>query len=169
MIDKHLTLIKSSDLVLLQLEIPLETASHIIDICKENNITTVLNPAPAIKLSKGLIDKVDYITPNETEYKVIFDCEYNDGLKKYPNKLIVTKGEDGIDYFDGNEIINIKAHKVQVVDTTGAGDSFNAGLSVALMNKVSLKEAISFGNKVASISVGKLGAQSSMPYKEDLD
>ncbi len=167
-IDDSLSLIETADLVLLQLEIPLETIEYVVDICNQKGITTVLNPAPAANLSKELIAKVTYITPNELECKEIFKEDYEQLLKKYPNKLIVTKGSKGVDFYDGENIINIKAHVVDVVDTTGAGDSFNGALSVGIVNNMDLLDAIKYGNKVASISIQKLGAQVSMPYKEDL-
>ncbi len=167
-IDESISLIENADLVLLQLEIPLETVEYVIDICHKKGIKTVLNPAPAVKLSKELIDKVTYLTPNEIECEAIFEGSIEETFKLYPNKLIVTKGSNGVDYYNGKEIINTKAHTVDVVDTTGAGDSFNGALSVGVVNGMSLIDAIKYGNKVASLAIQKLGAQVSMPYKEDI-
>ena len=152
-IDESISLIEGADLVLMQLEVPLETVEYVADICYKKGITTVLNPAPAVKLS---------------ECEQMFPGVYQDNLKKYPNKLIVTKGSQGVDFFDGTNIVNIPAHTVKVVDTTGAGDSFNGALAVGIVNKMSLQDSIIFGNKVASIAIKKLGAQTSMPFKEDL-
>ncbi|MDC0558797.1 ribokinase [Candidatus Izimaplasma bacterium] len=168
-IDENLDIILRAELVLLQLEIPLKTVEYIIDICHKNGIRTVLNPAPAVKLSNEILDKVTYITPNETEYDFLFNGNYTEGLERYPNKLIVTQGANGVDYYNGEEIVTIKAHKVDVVDTTGAGDSFNAALCVGIVKRMSLSEAISFGNKVASYSIKKLGAQTSMPYLTEIE
>lgn len=168
-IDENLDILLEADLVLLQLEIPLETVEYVIDVCHKNGISTVLNPAPAMKLSNDLMDKATYIIPNETEYSVIYNGTYTDGLKKYPNKLIVTRGANGVDYYNGKEIVTIEAHIVEVVDATGAGDSFNAGFCVGIINGLSLFEAISFGNKVASFSIQKLGAQTSMPYSNEME
>ena len=167
-IDDNLDIILKADLVLLQLEIPLKTVEYVIDFCYKNSISTVLNPAPAVKLSKNLIDKTTYITPNETEYDILFNGAYLDVLKRYPNKLIVTRGVNGVDYYNGEEIVTIKAHNVDVVDTTGAGDSFNAALCVGIVNGMQLSDAIAFGNKVASYSIQKLGAQTSMPYLNEI-
>lgn len=167
-IDDNLDILQDAELVLLQLEIPLETVKYVVDICYKNGITTVLNPAPAMVLSKDLINKVNYITPNEIEYDVIFKENYENGLKKYPNKLIVTRGAMGVDYHNGMNIVTIKALPVDVVDTTGAGDSFNGAFCVGLINGMSIFEAITYGNKIASISVKKLGAQSSMPYVNEV-
>jgi len=167
-IEENRNIILEADLVLLQLEIPLKTVEYVIDICYKHGITTVLNPAPAVKLSDNLLQKVTYITPNETEYNILFNGQYEDVLEKYQNKLIVTRGDTGIEYHNGIEIVTINAHKVEVVDTTGAGDSFNAAFAVGIVQKRSIFEAITFGNKVASISIQKLGAQSSMPYLNEL-
>lgn len=168
-IDENLDMILKAELVLLQLEIPLETVEYVIDLCHKKGIKTVLNPAPALKLSNKILEKVTYITPNENEYNLLYPGKYLDGLKKYPNKLIITKGAHGVDYYNGEKIVNIKAHKVNVVDTTGAGDSFNAAFCVGIVNKMSLSDAISFGNKVASYSIQKLGAQTSMPYLSEIE
>ena len=167
-INENLSVIENADLVLLQLEIPFETVEYVIDLCHQRGIKTVLNPAPARDISVELIEKVTYLTPNETECAELFDLEYEECLKKYPNKLIVTKGADGVDFYNGEEIINIPSHKVNVVDTTGAGDSFNGALSVGIVNGMKLHDAIEYGNKVASMAVQKLGAQTSMPFKEEV-
>lgn len=168
-IDDYMHVIENAELVLLQLEIPIETVEYIVNVCFEKGIKTVLNPAPAHKLSKEVIEKVTYLTPNEMECSELFEEDYISTMKKYPNKLIVTKGANGVDFFDGDEVVNIPAYKVDVVDTTGAGDSFNGALSVGLVNGMNLKEAIEYGNKVASKTVQKLGAQTAMPYKEDVE
>ncbi len=167
-VNNNIEFIKKADIVLMQLEIPLETVEYVLEICNKEDIITVLNPAPAMKLSSNILGKVDYLTPNETEFNYIFDEQYRECLKKNPNKLIVTKGSNGVDFCDGTNIINVPAHKVEVVDTTGAGDSFNAALCVGLVKGMSLSEAIMFGNKVASKTIQKLGAQTSMPYIDEL-
>ncbi|WP_010294127.1 ribokinase [Clostridium senegalense] len=158
------------DIIVLQLEIPLDTVEFIINLAYKNNKKIILNPAPAIKLSKEIVDKVSYIIPNEHEYKVVLDTEnaMEKELKKYPNKLIITNGENGVWYFDGKEVINIPAKKVKVIDTTGAGDTFVGTFAGAIANELALKEAIEFGVKCSGISVTKLGAQGGMPYLKDL-
>ncbi|MCK4551843.1 MAG: ribokinase [Tenericutes bacterium] len=167
-IDQNSDIILRADLILLQLEIPLETVEYIIAFCHKNGISTVLNPAPAMKLSSDIIDKATYIIANETEYDLLFDGIYTDGLIKYPNKLIVTRGAKGADYFNGEEIVTIKAFDVDVIDTTGAGDSFAAAFCVGIDNGLTLSEAIIYGNKVASFTIQKLGAQTSMPYLKEV-
>lgn len=169
LIDNNKNLILSADIVLLQLEIPMETVEHVVEICAENKVKVLLNPAPAARLKKSIIEKAAYITPNEHELKLIFDSRASDEvLKNYPNKLIVTMGSKGVKYFDGNEIKEIPSNKVDVVDTTGAGDTFCGGLSAALVRGDSIEGAIRFANKAASYAVTKLGAQSGMPSLGDL-
>lgn len=169
-IDKNIDVIKSSQIIILQHEIPIDIVEYIIDICYENHITTILNPAPAIKLDENLIHKVSYLTPNEHEASLVFDnSNINELLEKYPEKLIITEGDKGVKYHNGCEIIYVPSFKVEAVDTTGAGDTFNGALATALINGYNLKDAILFANKAAAISVTKFGAQSGMPYKSEVE
>lgn len=169
-IDKNIDVIKSSKIIILQHEIPIDIVEYIIDICYENHITTILNPAPAIKLDENLIHKVSYLTPNEHEASLVFDnSNINELLEKYPEKLIITEGDKGVKYHNGCEIIYVPSFKVEAVDTTGAGDTFNGALATALINGYNLKDAILFANKAAAISVTKFGAQSGMPYKSEVE
>lgn len=171
-IDKNKKTILDADIVLIQLEIPMEVVEYTAEICKKNNVKIMLNPAPAVELSKNLIQNSTYITPNEHELKIIFGKnnleDADDLIKNYPNKLIVTMGSKGVKYFDGVEIRNIPAYKVDVVDTTGAGDTFNGGLAAALVRGEKLEEAIKFANKAAALSITKLGAQSGMPTLKEM-
>lgn len=168
-IENNKSLILSADIVLLQLEIPMNIVEYIIEICSKHNVKVLLNPAPAAKLSNTVIENATYITPNEHELKIIFNNNNTDEiLKSYPNKLIVTLGSKGVKYFDGNEIKQIPSNKVDVVDTTGAGDTFCGGLAAALVRGDNLEDAIIFANKAASFTVTKLGAQSGMPTLNQL-
>ena len=168
-INNNKELILSADMVLLQLEIPMGVVEYLVEICAENNIRVLLNPAPAAELKKSLIEKAAYITPNEHELKLIFENRDTDTiLKSYPNKLIVTRGSKGVKYHDGYEIKEIPSNKVDVVDTTGAGDTFCGALAAALVRGDSIEAAIKFANKAASFTVTKLGAQSGMPMLNDL-
>ena len=168
MVSGYKDVLSEADLVLLQLEIPLKTVEWIVDFCKKRNIVTVLNPAPAMPLPIELINNVSYLTPNEVEHQIIFNQNETDTLMKYPNKLIITKGASGVDYFDGTEIVRVEAHDVMVTDTTGAGDSFNGAFCVGIMNGLTTLEAIKFGNQIAAKTVQKLGAQTAMPFLKDL-
>lgn len=169
-IDKYKDIILSADIVLLQLEIPLEVVEYTAKLCRNNNVRVLLNPAPAVELPLSLIEDASYITPNEHELNIILgkQNDLDETLKKYPNKVIVTMGSKGVKYFDGSEMKIIPSFKVEVVDTTGAGDTFCGGLAAALVKGESLSEAIVFANKAAALSITKLGAQSGMPTLQEL-
>ncbi|EQF28838.1 ribokinase [Clostridioides difficile CD160] len=171
LIKKNEEEIKNADIVLLQLEIPLETINYVVNFCFENKIKVLVNPAPAIKLDRDIIEKVTYLTPNEHEYKVVFDTEeeIEEILKKYPNKLVITEGKNGARFYDGKEIKHVSCIKVDVQDTTGAGDTFNGALSVAITEGKNLYTAVEYAVVASGLSVTKLGAQSGMPYKEDVE
>ncbi|MDF2608500.1 MAG: ribokinase [Bacillales bacterium] len=163
--------ILASDLVILQLEIPLDTVLFISDLCKKNNIPVLLNPAPACDIPEKLIDDVTFITPNEHEFEFIFgqDTAKDTLLKSYPNKLLITEGSNGVVFYNGSEIVRVPANKVNVIDTTGAGDTFNGAFGAAFLNGKKIDEAIKYANLAAGISVTKLGAQGGMPTQQELD
>ncbi|PLS37049.1 ribokinase [Carnobacterium maltaromaticum] len=168
-LTKNKERIKTSDLVLLQQEIPSETVEAIVDFCYQHQIPTVLNPAPACSISQNVIDKVTYLTPNEHEFEELFpQLTVSEGLAKYPNKLIITVGSKGVLFNNGQEEILVPSYQVTPVDTTGAGDTFNGAFSVALTNQLSVAESIRFGNLAASLSIQKFGAQGGMPKLEEL-
>lgn len=168
--DELKSVIKEALVVLLQLEIPIETVEYTVKLCSQYNVPVILNPAPVKKLSKDLISKVTYITPNEHECKQIFSSNQTveELLNIYPNKLIVTEGEKGVRFSNGNEIVKIPSIEVKVTDTTGAGDTFNGALAYGLSHEMTLDEAIRFANTAAGLSVGKLGAQGGMPTLEQV-
>lgn len=168
MIDANLELIKQSALVMLQLEIPVETIEYVLKVCEDLAIPVLLNPAPAANFKQEWIDKVSYLTPNETECEVMFGEDYETVLKQYPNKIIVTLGGEGAAYFDGNQIIRVAGYKTKAVDTTGAGDTFNGAFAHAIIEGKSIEEAVRFANITASLSVEKFGAQGGMPRIEDV-
>lgn len=170
-IDKCKDVILSADIVLLQLEIPLDVVEYTADMCRKNNVRVLLNPAPAVELPKTLIENATYITPNEHELNIILGKQNNvdETIKMYPNKIIVTMGSRGVKYFDGSEMKIVPSYNVEVVDTTGAGDTFCGGLAAALVRGDNLEDAIKFANKAAAISITKLGAQSGMPKLEEFN
>ncbi len=170
MIDKHMDVLKGAKVVILQLEIPMDVIEYVIDICHQNHIISILNPAPARKVPEHLIEKVSYLTPNEHEAVEIFGKQaIDDLLKQYPNKLIITQGDQGVVFFDGQCKRHIASLSVDVVDTTGAGDTFNGALATCLVSGQPLLEAIEYANKVAAISITKYGAQGGMPTREDVE
>lgn len=169
-IDKNIEVIKSAKIVLLQLEIPIEVVEYVIDICSKNKVKTILNPAPIQKLKEDTLEKLDYLTPNEHEFEILYGSKREEEmLKKHKNKLIITKGSEGVSFSDGDKVINITSNKVKVVDTTGAGDTFNGAFAYSLVKGMNIKESIEFANKAAAISVTKFGAQGGMPTLKELD
>ncbi|MFC4652089.1 ribokinase [Lactococcus nasutitermitis] len=161
--------IKESELVVLQNEIPHEVNLQIAKFCKANTIKVLYNPAPARKTDTEMLDFVDYITPNEHEYKDLFpDLSLEDGLKKYPNKLIVTLGIKGVALHDGTQFQVIPAIPAKAIDTTGAGDTFNGAFAVAISKKLEIKEAIKFAVIASHLSVQKFGAQGGMPTLKEI-
>ena len=177
-IDKHIDIIKNSKIFLTQLEVPKDVTLHCLKIAKENGCLTILNPAPASEITKEFYNNIDYFTPNETEAefytgikitnekeaKLAADKLINLGIKK----IIITLGEKGLFYSDGNEEILLKATSVEAIDTTGAGDAFNGGLAFSLLKEKPIKDCLEFANKVAGISTTKLGAGDAMPFIQDI-
>lgn len=168
MINLHTELIQKSALVMLQLEIPVETIEYVLEVCKKLDVPVLLNPAPAANFKTEWINQVTYLTPNETECEVMFGADYETVLKQYPNKLIVTLGGEGAAYYDGEQIVKVSGFKSNVVDTTGAGDTFNGAFAHAITSGNSIEEAVQFANLAASLSVEKFGAQGGMPTSEEV-
>ncbi|MBQ8802346.1 MAG: ribokinase [Tyzzerella sp.] len=159
------------DMVILQHEIPLETVEYVVNYCAEKGIKVTLNPAPAAKVSEELIEKLTYITPNELETGLIFGKEKNINtlLQKYPEKLIITRGAQGaVVGLKNKEIFQIPANRVDVVDTTGAGDTFNGAFCVRIAKGDTMKDALRFANIAAGLSTEKFGAQAGMPTEEEV-
>lgn len=158
-IDSIHEVIKQADLVIVQLEIPLDTVYYVIDICHKENIAVILNPAPAHEIDKTYIEKVNYFIPNETELVSIFNEDFKTILARYPNKIIMSAGENGAYFHDGTELVNCKARNVKVVDTTGAGDAFNGALAVSVLAGKDLRSAVDYANGIAAITTTVKGAQ----------
>ncbi|MGX7245031.1 ribokinase [Enterococcus quebecensis] len=156
------------DLIVLQNEIPMETVQHIIDFCFEHQIKTIYNPAPAKEIDEEFIEKVTYITPNEHETALLFKGEsLEKSLRRYPNKLIVTLGEQGAIFYDGEKEVLIPAHKVaKVVDTTGAGDTFNGYFAKGILDGLSLEKSLALGNAASALAIQAKGAQDGIPVYE---
>lgn len=158
-----------NDLVIVQNEVPVDAIEELVRVCSTLNVPVLYNPAPARKLSAEAIKKVRFITPNETEFSVLFPGEkMEDVLAQYPNKLLVTAGSKGVYYHDGTTVKLVPANKVKPVDTTGAGDTFNGAFAVAWSSGLSIEESIRFGNLAASLSIQKMGAQSGIPTLEEM-
>ena len=160
-----------ADLVVLQLEIPLETVEYAVDFCHSHGIRTILNPAPARPVPESLLQKVSYLTPNRQETAALFgeDIPWREALKRYPGKLVVTLGEEGAAAcLPSGELLLFPARKTEVVDTTGAGDTLNGALAVQLAAGKDLREALRFANAAAGLSVRRLGAREGMPSMDEV-
>ncbi len=169
-VDEAAEVIRNADIVLIQQEIPEETVVHVSARCAEFGTPLLLNPAPARTLPQEVIDNAAYITPNEHEAEILFQgMSPAEALRQYPNKLFITEGSKGVRYFDGAEEILVPTYKVDAVDTTGAGDTFNAAFAVALAEGKPLQESIRFANRAASLSVTKFGAQGGMPTRDEVE
>jgi ribokinase len=169
-VEKAIDVIRESDIVLIQQEIPEETVEYVTEICYANQVPLLLNPAPARPISKTVIEKATFITPNEWEASVLFENkDIHEALKELPNKLLVTEGKNGVRYYDGDKEVLVPAYVVEAVDTTGAGDTFNAAFAVAIAEGKSIEESIRFANRAASLSVTKFGAQGGMPTREEVE
>ena len=177
-IDNNIEAIKNSDIVVLQLETPLNTLKYALNKAKELNKYTILNPAPAVKLDDEIIKNVDLLTPNETELEIIsgVSIETEEDIQKAAQimiekgvkELIVTLGSKGSLYINKEKSMFKKAYKVEAVDTTAAGDSYTGALAVALSQDKNIEDAMDFASKVGALSVLKEGAQSSLPTLEDV-
>ena len=167
-IKNNLHLFKNC-IVLIQNEIRQEINEFIIDYCFLNEIPIIYNPAPARKIDLELINKITYFTPNENEANFIFGSDnYEQIAKQYPNKVIVTLGENGIVYYD-SKIHLIKPKPINVIDTTGAGDTFNGILCGYLANEFPLEQALRAAVVGATLSVSKIGAQTGMPSQKEIE
>ena len=176
--NSQINLIKSSKIFLTQLEIPKDVTLHCLKTAKENGCLTILNPAPASEISKEFYNYIDYFTPNETEaefytgIKITNEKEAKQAADKLINlgikKIIITLGEKGLFYSDGQEEIHLKASSVKAIDTTGAGDAFNGALAFSLSKGKPIKACLELANKAAGLSTTKLGAGDAMPFIKDI-
>lgn len=179
-VKKAQTQIAAADLMVAQLETPVETTQFAFQMAKELGVKTILNPAPAVaKLPAELLKNTDVITPNETEVEILTGIAVTDeaAMLKAAQRLhdlgvatvIITLGSKGVFYDDGVQHGIVPAFKVQAVDTTAAGDTFLGALSSELNPDLSnLKTAIGYGNKASSLAVQKMGAQPSIPTRKDI-
>lgn len=176
--DKAEAELDASEFVLMQLEIPIPTVEYIALKAARKQKKVVLNPAPAAGLSDNLLQNLYLITPNETEAELLTGIKVADeqsALKaaiqlhdKGVEIVIITMGVAGAFLLDNGKPEIIPAPKVEAVDTTAAGDTFNGALVVALSEGKTIQESIAFANKAAAISVTRIGAQSSVPFRKEI-
>lgn len=171
--------IQSAEIVLMQLEIPIETVRAVVEIAAENKSKVILNPAPARPLNDEILRDITIITPNETEAELLTGIKVSNErgaekaagilLSKGIENVIITLGARGV-YAAGSGFNGIvPAFSVNAEDTTAAGDVFNGVLATALAEKMPLIDAVKFSNAAAALSVTKLGAQTSAPYRAEIE
>src|SRR5258705_733548 len=171
--------IEEATVVLMQLEIPLTTVEYVAGLASAKNIKVVLNPAPAIGLPDSLLKNISILTPNETEAEILTGIKVSDMISaekaaqalhnKGVKTVIITLGSMGALVLHEDIFTHIPAMKVTAMDTTAAGDVFSAALVVAIMEGKNIVRATEFACKAASLSVTKLGAQASAPYRNEVD
>ena len=178
-VDKASAFFSEASSVLMQLETPLETIEYAAKLGRSLGKNVILNPAPARELPKSLLAELDVITPNESEAEILTGikviCEESaskaaEMLQKMGVKsVIITMGSQGAFVLDDSFRGTIPARQVDAVDTTAAGDTFNGALAVGLARGMPIAEAVRFANSAASISVTRMGAQSSTPLLSEVE
>lgn len=171
--------IADASALLMQLESPLESVLAAAKIASENQTKVILNPAPACELSDELLGLVDMITPNETEAEKLTGIRVEsdeDAAKaarvlhdKGISTVIITLGSRGVWLSDNGKGQRVPGFRVKAVDTIAAGDTFNGALVTALLEDKPMAEAIRFAHAAAAIAVTRKGAQSSVPWRHEID
>ncbi len=177
-LEKHRAVFGSASVTLLQLEIPLPTVAAAVRLAKQHGHQVILNPAPARKLPKSILQQIDILTPNKIEIQLLAgmavedqksaECAARKLLSMGVRNVIITLGRRGSLLVNAGTTELFPSYSVKAVDTTAAGDAFNGGLAFALAQQQSLEQAIRFASGVAAYSVTKLGAQCSMPTSREL-
>ncbi len=170
--------VKTADLILMQLEIPIETVEFVMNEAEKYNKRVILNPAPARELSPDLLRKLYLLTPNKSEAEMLSGIKITnpESAQQAAEKLhkigvknvVLTLGSEGAMVFNGANFELIPAYKVEAFDTTAAGDVFNGALSVAILERKEIAEAVRFACKAAAVSVTRQGAQDSAPYRNEI-
>jgi len=177
-VAKAATEIQSADILLTQLETPVDTIIYAAELAAGNNVKVILNPAPACPKPKSLLKSLYMITPNRIEAEMLTGIRVDDisSAKQAAETLhaegvkivVITLGSEGALALIDNEFHFVDAEKVVPIDTTAAGDVFNGALAVAIAEGQSVLDGIKFACKAAAISVTRLGAQASAPYKREV-
>ncbi len=175
-VDRQSTLIRSAGMVLCQLEVPLETVSHILALCAEAGVPVMLDPAPAAPLPDAIWNQVAWFTPNETEAALYLGetLKPEEGAKRLLAKglsgVVLKRGAEG-SYVAvaGGKAAWVPPFPVEAVDTVGAGDCFNGAFAVALLEGNDPWSAARFASAAAAISVTRRGAQASMPSRAEVE
>lgn len=169
-IEEAWDMLKTCDMILLQHEIPLSTNAYVVRRAKEEGVPVMLNPAPFAEVPADVLQNVSYVTPNEHEAALMYPGKTNkEILCQKGCRVIMTVGKEGVLFGENGQVEQVPGFTVPVVDTTGAGDTFNGAFAVARSEGQSLKDAVRFANAAAALSVGKLGAQGGMPRRSEVE
>lgn len=178
-LELQIDVLRSAGIILVQLEIPIETVNYLAGIVEESGSSLVLNPAPVCQLSDELFRRVNIITPNKKEAEMLTGVKIVDNKsareaalelhKKGVRTVIITLGVEGALLYNQDAVTLVPSPKVRTVDSTAAGDVFNGALVVALAEGMPMKDAVEFSCRAASIAVTRLGAQASAPYRSEMD
>jgi ribokinase len=174
----HVQALPDIDLLLIQLEVPLDTVGHACRLALALGKRIILNPAPATPVPDDLLQGLSVITPNRFEGETLTGIPIKDlrtaaeAAKKIREKgvthVVLTLGSDGVLLCNEQGVRHFPAQKVQVVDTTGAGDVFSGALAVTLAEGKLMEEAVEFANRAAAVSVTRMGAMASIPYRREV-
>lgn len=177
-VKNNISAIDEADILMVQLEVPMETVEWAAEYAAKKGKTVILDPAPARPLSAELLRNVRIITPNETELQMITGVTVIDDastrraadmlLEQGVGTVVGKRGAKGACLITRNSMEVISGYRVTPVDTTAAGDSFNAGVAVSLAKGQDMIESIRYGNAVGAMSVTKMGAQSAMPTADEV-
>ncbi|WP_373767582.1 ribokinase [Glaesserella sp.] len=179
LVEQHKSQIEQADILLMQLESPLQAVTLATKFAKSAGVKVVLNPAPAQPLPDSLLSHIDIITPNETEAEILTGIKVTDeqtaavaanhfhqlGIET----VLITLGSKGVYYSEKGQGEIIPGFRVDAVDTTAAGDTFNGAFVTALLEGKSAKDAIRFAHAAAAISVTRIGAQTAIPTREEVE
>ena len=176
-VDKSLEKIIETDVLLLQLEIPLEAIAYLLnrlDSTEKTAPAVILDPAPASPLRKFNLNPVDYLIPNEGELGGLLDGEEVRNLKPElldlgVETIIVTRGSEGASYFSEGESFSVPGFSVEVEDTTAAGDAFAGAMAVGIAEGKNPRDVIKFANAAGGLAAASSGAQPSLPSREEVE
>lgn len=177
-IDRAEPLIAKSEILILQMEIPIPTIEYVIEVGKRHGCQIILNAAPAVAISDKALKQIDFLIVNEPEASFYCDADIHDfdsaeaNYQKlythFEGVLVITLGSQGSFLYDRKAIYHIPTKDVPVIETTGAGDSYIGAFACALLQGKTVYEAALFGTSAAEITVTRIGAQSSMPDRSEL-
>jgi ribokinase len=178
-VDRAEEQIRHSSVVMSVLELPVPAAARAMELGRRHGVRTILNPAPAAPLDDAVLRNVDYLTPNETELRILMGLSPADPApthelaqrlrQRFAGTLVVTLGEKGALVIDDQGLTHVPAVTVATVDTTGAGDAFNAGLAVALAEGQPLLQAVQFANGCGALACTKLGVIPALAARSAVD